>query len=51
MSKEMFFFRGFTRLEQLKHLMMTGQIDGDLYWQPNENRFEEEAVIETCAAL
>jgi hypothetical protein len=28
MTEEMFFFRGFTRLEQLKHLIATQQIDG-----------------------
>jgi hypothetical protein len=30
----MFFFRGFTRLEQLKHLILTGQIDANFYWRP-----------------
>lgn len=34
MTEEMFFFRGFTRLEQLKHLIATHQIDGDFYWHP-----------------
>jgi nucleoside-diphosphate-sugar epimerase len=34
MTREMFQFRGFTRLEQLKHLMATGQIDRDLFWKP-----------------
>jgi hypothetical protein len=34
MTKEMFFFRAFTRLEQLKHLIATGQIDADFYWRP-----------------
>ena len=33
MTEEMFFFRGFTRLEQLKHLIATGQIDTDFYWR------------------
>lgn len=33
MTREMFQFRGFTRLEQLKHLIGTGQIDRDFYWQ------------------
>jgi nucleoside-diphosphate-sugar epimerase len=32
MTKEMFFFRGFTRLEQLKHLIATRQIDADFFW-------------------
>jgi len=32
----MFFFRGFTRLEQLKHLIATQQIDADFYWHPAE---------------
>jgi hypothetical protein len=34
MTKEIFFFRGFTRLEQLKHLIATGQIDTDFYRRP-----------------
>ena len=34
MTKEMFLFRGFTRLEQLKHLITTRQIDADFYWRP-----------------
>lgn len=38
MTKEMFCFRGFTRLEQLKHLMTTRQIDFELYWQPKEGQ-------------
>ena len=29
MTEEMFLFRGFTRLEQLKHLIATGQIGSD----------------------
>ena len=36
MTREMFSFRGFTRLEQLKHLIATGQIDADFYWRPLE---------------
>ena len=36
MTEEMFSFRGFTRLEQLKHLIATGQIDADFYWRPLE---------------
>jgi nucleoside-diphosphate-sugar epimerase len=43
MTKEMFFSRGFTRLEQLKHLMTTRQIDPDLYWFPMEDRAGERA--------
>jgi nucleoside-diphosphate-sugar epimerase len=42
MTKEMFFFRGFTRLEQLKHLTATGQIDKDFYRRP----LEKAAVLE-----
>jgi nucleoside-diphosphate-sugar epimerase len=34
MTEEMFLFRGFTRLEQLKHLIATRQIDSDFYWRP-----------------
>jgi nucleoside-diphosphate-sugar epimerase len=37
MTKETFFFRGFTRLEQLKHLIATKQIDTDFYWRPLEH--------------
>jgi hypothetical protein len=36
MTKEIFFFRGFTRLEQLKHLIATRQIDTAFYWRPLE---------------
>jgi nucleoside-diphosphate-sugar epimerase len=38
MTEGMFCFRGFTRLEQLKHLIATGQIDGDFYWRPFEEQ-------------
>lgn len=34
MSKETFSFRAFTRIEQLKHLLATHQIDDRFYWQP-----------------
>ena len=33
-DRETFEFRAFTRLKQLKYLQRTGQVDGDLYWQP-----------------
>jgi nucleoside-diphosphate-sugar epimerase len=33
MTKEMFLFPAFTRLEQLKHLLATGQIDDSFYWR------------------
>jgi nucleoside-diphosphate-sugar epimerase len=33
MTEQMFAFRGFTRLEQLKHLIATRQIDADFYWR------------------
>jgi len=36
MTEEMFSFRGFTRLEQLKHLIATRQIDADFYWSSLE---------------
>jgi nucleoside-diphosphate-sugar epimerase len=36
MTEEMFLFRGYTRLEQLKHLIATRQIDADFYWRPLE---------------
>src|SRR5690348_7806637 len=38
MTDQTFFFRGFTRLEQLKHLIATAQIDGDFYWRPLEEQ-------------
>jgi hypothetical protein len=34
----MFFFRGFTRLEQLKHLIDTEQIDANFYWRALEEQ-------------
>jgi len=34
MTKDMFLFRAFTRLAQLKHLIATRQIDSDFYWRP-----------------
>ncbi len=33
MTAEMFFFRGFTRLEQIKYLLLTRQIDADFVWR------------------
>lgn len=36
LTKEMFFFRAFTRIEQLKHLLALRQIDGQFYWQPTQ---------------
>jgi len=38
MTEELFFFRGFTRLKQLKHLMATQQIDADFYWRALEGQ-------------
>jgi nucleoside-diphosphate-sugar epimerase len=38
MTEEMFLFRGFTRLQQLKHLIATQQIDSDFYWRALEGR-------------
>ncbi len=34
MTEQMFLFRGFTRLEQLKHLIATRQIDVGFFWTP-----------------
>jgi nucleoside-diphosphate-sugar epimerase len=34
LTKEMFSFRAFTRIEQLKHLLATRQIDSSFYWRP-----------------
>lgn len=34
MTREMFAFRAFTRIEQLKHLLATRQIDSSFYWHP-----------------
>lgn len=33
MNKEMFEFRGFTRLQEIDHLRKTGQIDEHLFWK------------------
>jgi len=41
MTREMFFFRGFTRLEQLKHLIATGQIDTNFHWRSFEQQVVE----------
>ena len=38
MTEEMFLFRAFTRLKQLKHLIATQQIDLDFYWRPVETQ-------------
>jgi nucleoside-diphosphate-sugar epimerase len=47
MTEEMFLFRGFTRLEQLKHLMATQQIDADFYWRslPRRGGKERHEII------
>ena len=34
LTKDGFFFSGFTRLDQLKHLIATQQIDAGFYWRP-----------------
>jgi nucleoside-diphosphate-sugar epimerase len=34
LGKEMFGYRAFTRLQQLKHLIATRQIDAEFYWRP-----------------
>jgi nucleoside-diphosphate-sugar epimerase len=34
MTKETFFFRAHTRLQQLRHLLVTQQIDDALFWRP-----------------
>jgi nucleoside-diphosphate-sugar epimerase len=34
MTKDIFLFRGFTRLEQLKYLIATRQIDSEFKWRP-----------------
>jgi nucleoside-diphosphate-sugar epimerase len=33
MSPETYEFRAFTRLKQIRYLLRTGQVDGDLYWR------------------
>lgn len=38
MTKEIFTYRAFTRIEQLKHLLATGQIDKSFYWLPGEEQ-------------
>jgi len=42
MTEEIFLFRGFTRLEQLKHLVATQQIDSDFYWRPLRQQTEKD---------
>jgi nucleoside-diphosphate-sugar epimerase len=42
MTREMFFFRGFTRLQQLRHLIATEQIDSDFHWRPLEQQLAYE---------
>jgi nucleoside-diphosphate-sugar epimerase len=42
MSGETFGFRAFTRLEQLKHLIATEQIDGDFFWTASAAGTDEE---------
>ena len=34
MSSDVYEFRAFTRLKQLRYLQRTGQLDDDLYWKP-----------------
>jgi nucleoside-diphosphate-sugar epimerase len=34
LTKEMFVYRAFTRIEQLKHLLALDQIDSSFYWRP-----------------
>ena len=34
LTDDLFSFRGFTRLDQIRHLLASGRIDADLYWQP-----------------
>jgi nucleoside-diphosphate-sugar epimerase len=41
MTRETFLFRGFTRLEQLKHLIATEQIDTDFFWRSREQAFDK----------
>lgn len=38
MTRELFLFRAFTRLHQLKHLVATGQIDQDFHWRPLDEK-------------
>ena len=45
MSPETFKFRAFTRLSQLKHLIETGQIDHDLFWQADKVSTAEPAAV------
>jgi hypothetical protein len=41
MTKDMFQFRGFTRVEQLKHLIATRQIDADFFWLPPDEQMAD----------
>jgi nucleoside-diphosphate-sugar epimerase len=51
MTEEMFCYRAFTRLEQLKHLVATRQIDNAFYWRPLETAPEPGNLIEHTRTL
>lgn len=40
MTREMFEFRAFTRLRQLEHLLHTGQLDAQFFWQQPTPRLQ-----------
>jgi nucleoside-diphosphate-sugar epimerase len=51
MDPETFDFRAFTRLKQLKHLLETGQIDGEFFWEPSAtSRAGSQAAASTVSA-
>jgi nucleoside-diphosphate-sugar epimerase len=52
MDKDTFDFRAFTRLDQLKYLMETGQIDDEFYWveTPAKRRSNEGAASSVVAS-
>ncbi len=50
MSSETFKFRAYTRLNQLQHLLGTGQIDQEFYWSAPETQATRGALAATSQA-
>jgi len=46
MTRETFEFRAYTRLKQLEHLLKTGQITTDLFWDQAHERADDVSVAE-----
>ena len=50
MPRQVFEFRAYTRVEQLKHLLRTGQIDDEFYWTGINRLFVALLVVVTLGA-